>query len=88
MAQSWSRTSSRALAFIHIMETARQVLARTGHYPAHQVHDELIFIVDEKEAEEVMNIVVEEMSVPPWWMPNLPLAAEGHIGRSYGDAKG
>ena len=78
----------QSLAFVHIMGAAREVLANTGLYPAHQVHDELIYIVDEKDAQFVMNEVIREMSTPPEWMANLPVAAEGHIGNSYGDAKG
>jgi DNA polymerase I-like protein with 3'-5' exonuclease and polymerase domains len=56
-------------------------------FPAHQVHDELIYVVPEHLAEKVRDIVVHEMAQPPRWLPNAPLAAEGHIGGTYGDAK-
>jgi len=79
----------QALAFVHIMEVARRIFHMTNGllFPAHQVHDELIYIVDEALAEQVATLVRTEMSKPPSWMPNAPLAAESGIGDSYGDAK-
>lgn len=77
------------LAFIHIMDVAKRVHEDTNGYlwPAHQVHDELVYVVDEQLAEQVGELVVKEMSRSPWWMPAAPLAAEAHIGDSYGDLK-
>lgn len=79
----------QALAFVHIMEVALRVYEMTQGLlrPAHQVHDELIYVVDANLAEMVRMLVVAEMSKAPLWMPNAPLAAEGHIGDTYGDAK-
>jgi DNA polymerase I-like protein with 3'-5' exonuclease and polymerase domains len=80
----------QALSFIHIMEVALRVkhLTQGLLLPAHQVHDELIYIVKAELAEQVKQLVVREMSKAPSWMPRAPLAAEGHIGRTYFDAKG
>lgn len=79
----------QAMAFVHIKETAMRVkkLTRGLLMPSHQVHDELIYIVDEKLADMVRDLVVAEMSKPPDWMPDVPLAAEGKIGHTYYDAK-
>lgn len=79
----------QALAFAHIIEVALRVVRLTNGFlwPAHQVHDELIYIVDDAIAEKVRDLVTHEMAVPPEWMQNAPLAAEGHIGQSYGDVK-
>ena len=79
----------QALAFIHIKETAMRVkkLTKGLLLPAHQVHDELIYVVDEKLAEMVRELVVHEMSRSPSWMRDVPLAAEGKIGHTYYDAK-
>ena len=79
----------QALAFVHIMEVAKRVHEITERllFPAHQVHDELVYVVDEHLAEDVAELVRLEMSKPPEWMPNAPLAAEAHIGSSYGDLK-
>lgn len=79
----------QALAFVHIMEVALRVKKQSQGLlvPAHQVHDELIYIVDEKVAEQVKDYVIAEMSKPPTWMLDAPLAAEGNIGVTYGDTK-
>ena len=79
----------QALAFVHIAEVAMRVKHMTEGQlmPAHQVHDELLYVVDERHAEQVRDLVVAEMSKPPTWMPTAPLAAEGHIGVTYGDTK-
>ena len=79
----------QALAFVHIMEVAKRVkkLTHGSLLPVHQVHDELIYIVDEKDADWVSQLVTHEMSRSPEWMPTVPLAAEAHIGKTYFDAK-
>lgn len=52
------------------------------------VHDEGIFLVPEKEAEEADIWIRQQMSQTPTWMPGIPLDAEvGHAVR-YGLAKG
>jgi DNA polymerase len=77
----------QSLAFVHISEVAMRVWQMTDGllWPAHQVHDELIYVVDEHLAEQVAALVESEMSKSPDWMPNIPLAAESHIGETYGD---
>ena len=79
----------QALAFIQIMEAALRVreLTRGLLLPAHQVHDELVYVVDKKLGEMVREVVVQEMERTPLWMPGLPLAAEGKLGPTYGDCK-
>lgn len=79
----------QSLAFVHIAAVAMSIWHQTEKllWPAHQVHDELIYVVDEKIAEKVAQIVVAEMSRSPDWLPNIPLAAESHIGKTYGDTK-
>ena len=52
-----------------------------------QVHDEVVALVPEDEAEEAANYMVEVMSTSPEWWPEIPLAAEASYGDSYGDAK-
>jgi len=79
----------QALAFICIMDAAKRVkqITRGLLLPAHQVHDELIYIVEERHVDWVKQMVAQEMSRRPEWMPNVPLAAEAHSGDSYGEAK-
>lgn len=52
-----------------------------------QVHDEIVALVPEAEAEEAAKWMVEVMSTSPTWWPDIPLAAEAGYGTSYGDAK-
>lgn len=79
----------QALAFVHIAEVAMRVKKATQGLllPAHQVHDELIYVENEGSADMVKDYVVHEMGKSPSWMPDAPLAAEGGIGDSYGSAK-
>ena len=52
-----------------------------------QVHDEIVCIVPEAEAEAAEKKMLEVMSTPQGWYSTLPLAAEAGFGASYGDAK-
>lgn len=47
------------------------------------VHDELICEVPEDQAEDGLAMLLEIMSTPPEWIPDLPLAAEGSIENRY-----
>lgn len=51
------------------------------------VHDEIVCCVKEEEAEEALRYMIDYMSVAPEWCAGLPVAAEGAIGTSYGEAK-
>jgi len=55
--------------------------------PAHTVHDELIYVVDEADAEGVLDTLNELMKTPPTWWPELVTSAEGDIAQTYGGAK-
>lgn len=52
-----------------------------------QVHDEIVILVNEDEAEEAMAFVVDVMSQEPAWAPGLPVACEAGIGDNYGECK-
>jgi len=43
------------------------------------VHDEVVVEVDEAEAEDSLARIVEIMSTPPEWIPDIPVSAEGNI---------
>jgi len=55
--------------------------------PAHTVHDELIYVVDETDADGVLDTLNELMKTPPTWWPELVTSAEGDIAQTYGGAK-
>ena len=52
-----------------------------------QVHDEIVCIVPESEAESAKAKMLEVMSTPQGWYADLPLAAEAGYGPNYGSAK-
>lgn len=52
-----------------------------------QVHDELVCVVDEAEADEAQRRISKVMSTPPVWWPELPVSAEASVVDSYIDAK-
>ena len=51
------------------------------------VHDELIAIAPEREAQDALKWVLEQMTLEPSYMPGIPLAADGGFHRRYGLAK-
>jgi len=77
----------QALSRLVVMETATRIRVNYQHKFVMQVHDELAYLVPRGEGESFKNLLITEMSVPPTWMPDWPLAAEGEVGRSYGEAK-
>jgi len=81
-----------------VVENIVQALARTvvaeqsvrigqRYHVSFQVHDEIIIIVKEEEADDAMAFMIEEMSKPPTWAPDLPVACEAGMGNNYGEAK-
>lgn len=74
-----------------VQATARDVLAdmvlrieAAGVPIVLHVHDEIIAEVSMDTAEEALAIVRREMSTPPAWMPDLPVACEARIAEVYG----
>lgn len=51
------------------------------------VHDEIVCVVKNEEAEDALEFMIECMSVAPAWCAELPVAAEGDWNVSYGEAK-
>lgn len=52
-----------------------------------QVHDEVVCLVDEAEAEEAKAFVEDVMRTPPVWAPDLPVNCEANLGVNYADCK-
>jgi DNA polymerase len=75
------------LARCVIADNALIVQRRTGLTPALMVHDELVYVVPEDEAETVLETVQQTMRTPPDWWPELVTWSEGDIADTYGDAK-
>ena len=76
-----------------VQHLARQVLVGQmlkiqKQYPiAHTVHDEVILVVPDAEAQDALDFMLDTMKTPPNWWPDLVLFAEGDIADSYGKAK-
>ena len=51
------------------------------------VHDEILLLVEEDNAERALEDLLTIMRTPPDWAPDLPLDGEGGIADAYGDAK-
>lgn len=77
----------QALARIIIMDNMLRVEKELGLSPVLQQHDELDYIVPEKNAEDIKKALTEIMVTPPTWMTNLPLAVEVAYGESLGHCK-
>lgn len=74
----------QALAAQIIREQMAAVAAK-GLRVVLQVHDEIVASVPEKQAKESLDIMLTQMSQPPRWAPDLPLACEGGYASNYGD---
>jgi hypothetical protein len=65
----------QALARIIIMQAALR-LDQRGYRFVLQVHDELVFCIPDGQLDEARTVIMQEMTRPPAWLPDLPLAAE------------
>ena len=77
----------QALARDVIADDALEVFRRTKLRPVGMVHDELIYVVPEGEAQGVLDEVQKVMRTPPKWWPQLVTWSEGDIAQTYGAAK-
>ena len=77
----------QALARDVIAEHAVEVYKQTKMRPALMVHDELVYIVREAEAQDALDIVQSTMRSGVSWWPELITWSEGDIADCYGEAK-
>lgn len=59
----------------------------TGINPSLLVHDEIVCVVDEKNADDILATLQGIMRTSPSWWPDLVLWSEGDKAYTYGDAK-
>ncbi|WP_162009747.1 DNA polymerase [Methylocystis heyeri] len=86
----WLENIVQNLDRVAVMEAALRVRAieRAAGWNlslAHQVHDEIIYIVPDDLVSVFSRVVYDEMAKSPEWAPDLPLGAEVKIGQNYGD---
>lgn len=77
----------QALARDVIAANAVDFRKATGLSPQLMVHDELVYVVPEREAESMLAELQGIMRTPPSWWPELVTWSEGDIAQSYGEAK-
>ena len=73
----------QALARIVVAEQMLLVDKLDGVQVVGCTHDEIIAVCPEELAEERFNDMIQIMSTPPAWAPDVPLAAEGGWARNY-----
>lgn len=57
-------------------------------YPiVHCVHDELVVVAADNDAQAVLDLLLTLMKTPPTWWPELVTSAEGSFAQRYGEAK-
>lgn len=77
----------QALARDVIADNAVDFFKATKLRPSLMVHDELVYIVPEDQAQDALDTLQAIMRTPPKWWPGLVTWSEGDIADSYGDAK-
>lgn len=70
-----------------VMANMLRIRSELGLSPVLQVHDELDYVVPEREAETTAAAIHKIMTAPPSWMPGLPVDVEIHWGATFGDVK-
>ena len=68
-------------------EALFDVYKQTGLPHAHEVYDEGIWVVPERDAEDFLTVVQERLRTPPKWWPQLVTWSEGSFGETYADCK-
>jgi DNA polymerase len=74
---------TQALARIIVADQLVKISAR--YKVVLQVHDEVVIVVDEEEAQQAADYMTEVMSTPPAWAPDLPLSCDVGFHERYGN---
>ena len=77
----------QALARDSVFDCTLEFYKRTGLRPALRVHDELVYVVDTPNAQELLDELQRIMRTPPAWWPELVVWSEGDTAPTYGAAK-
>lgn len=75
------------LARCTIADNALEIKKVTGYNPCLLVHDELVYVVPEDDAEEHLKTIQGIMRTPPKWWPELITWSAGDAADTYGAAK-
>lgn len=77
----------QALARDVVAEHAVKFYKATGYRPVLSVHDELVYVVPEESAEDLLGILQKIMRQGVSWWPELVTWSEGDVADCYGEAK-
>lgn len=77
----------QAVARDIIFDDALLFYKSTGLRPQLRVHDELVYVVPDSEAQPMLDELQRIMRTPPAWWPELVVWSEGDIAQTYGAAK-
>ena len=89
----WTRIYGGKVTENVVQALARSVVAEQmasigqSYRVAFQVHDEVIITTRENDLTNARQLVEKQMSTPPSWAKDLPVACESGVGYNYGDAK-
>jgi hypothetical protein len=92
-AQNWTRIYGGKITENLVQGLARIVVAEQMaeigllYKVVLQVHDEVVIMVDEDEADKAATVMEKIMSTPPKWALDLPVSCESGTGYNYGEAK-
>jgi DNA polymerase I-like protein with 3'-5' exonuclease and polymerase domains len=75
----------QAIARIVIVEMMNKIAKR--YRVVLQVHDEIITCVPDADVPAARAFMEKVMNTPPKWLPQIPVACESGVGKTYGEAK-
>jgi DNA polymerase len=90
--RSWTRNPLIGSSIFQsaVQGTARDFLAfamlnldNAGYTLVNSIHDEVLLLVDDERRDVALEDVINIMTTPPSWAPDMPLAAEGWVGNRY-----
>ena len=73
----------QSLSRVLLSDVMKRAWDELGIRTCLHVHDEVIYATPAEQAEAIKDKLVEWMSESPAWFPELPLFAEGWVGRRY-----
>ena len=77
----------QALARDSVFEAALRFFRVSRFRPILRVHDELIYMFPQSEAESLLAELQRMLRTPPSWWPQLVVWSEGDVAETYGAAK-
>jgi hypothetical protein len=77
----------QALARDTIADNAVAFFKLTGFRPSLMVHDELVYVLPQSEAQGALDALQGIMRTAPKWWPELVTESEGDVADTYGAAK-